>query len=102
MRSLREEGAASVYFTLEPKEEEPSTPSDAASPVGPAAGPDRSYADEYEEGKAELVRIPKLQLKLLLRDKLAQDGVRLSFQPYSTAVRYQHTDFFVYSFLCYD
>jgi hypothetical protein len=87
VRSLREEGAASVYFTLEPKEEEETTPSDAASPVGPATGPpDRSYADEYEEGKAELVRIPKLQLKLLLRDKLAQDGVRLSFQPYSTAV----------------
>jgi len=85
---LREEGAASVYFTLEPKEEEEeTTPSDAASPVGPAPGVDRSYADEYEEGKAELVRIPKLQLKLLLREKLAQDGVRLSFQPYSTAVK---------------
>ncbi|XP_059488398.1 uncharacterized protein LOC132204131 isoform X2 [Neocloeon triangulifer] len=85
VRSLREEGAASVYFTLEPKDEEISSPGEATSPIGAASAADRSYADEYEEGKAELVRIPKMQLKLLLREKLAQDGVRLSFQPYSTA-----------------
>jgi hypothetical protein len=42
--------------------------------------------DEYEEGKAELVKIPRLQLKLLLKDKLSQDGIRLSCQPYSTSV----------------
>ncbi|KAJ8944766.1 hypothetical protein NQ318_000665 [Aromia moschata] len=40
--------------------------------------------DEYEEGKAELVKIPRLQLKVLLREKLSQDGIRLSCQPYST------------------
>jgi hypothetical protein len=44
------------------------------------------YLDEYEEGKAELVKIPRLQLKVLLKDKLTQDGIRLSCQPYSTSV----------------
>lgn len=44
------------------------------------------YHDEYEEGKAELVKIPRMQLKMLLREKLAQDGIRLSCQPYSTKV----------------
>lgn len=44
------------------------------------------YVDEYEEGKAELVKIPRVQLKVLLREKLQQDGIRLSFQPYSTTV----------------
>ncbi|KAJ9582773.1 hypothetical protein L9F63_022884, partial [Diploptera punctata] len=43
------------------------------------------YLDEYEEGKAELVKIPRLQLKLLLKDKIGQDGIRLSCQPYSTS-----------------
>ncbi|GJQ82938.1 hypothetical protein Trydic_g5940 [Trypoxylus dichotomus] len=42
------------------------------------------YLDEYEEGKAELVKIPRMQLKMLLREKLAQDGIRLTCQPYST------------------
>ncbi|XP_065351181.1 uncharacterized protein LOC135946752 isoform X2 [Cloeon dipterum] len=84
VRSLREEGAASVYFTLEPKDEDLVSPDEPTSPLG---GPsvERSFVDEYEEGKAELVRIPKLQLKLLLKEKLAQDGVKLSYQPYSTA-----------------
>ncbi|XP_044726527.1 uncharacterized protein LOC123290416 isoform X2 [Chrysoperla carnea] len=56
VRTLREEGAASVYFTLE---------------------------ETTSEGKAELVKIPRVQLKVLLREKLQQDGIRLSCQPYS-------------------
>ncbi|XP_034245112.1 uncharacterized protein LOC117647470, partial [Thrips palmi] len=43
------------------------------------------YLDEYEEGKAELVRIPRSLLRKLLREKLLQDGIRLSHQPYSTS-----------------
>uniref|UniRef100_T1JKM9 Sterile alpha motif domain-containing protein 5 n=1 Tax=Strigamia maritima TaxID=126957 RepID=T1JKM9_STRMM len=46
----------------------------------------RKYLDEYEEGKAELVKIPRLQLKGLVRDKLARDGLRLCSPPYSNAV----------------
>ncbi|XP_075971824.1 shal K[+] channel interacting protein isoform X5 [Anticarsia gemmatalis] len=87
VRSLREEGAAAVYFTLEEAAaardscrcEEEARKEQATAAVEPA-----KYADEYEEGKAELVKIPRMQLKRLLRERLAQDGIRLSLQPYST------------------
>ncbi|XP_041970533.1 uncharacterized protein LOC121726947 isoform X5 [Aricia agestis] len=85
VRSLREEGAAAVYFTLEEAAaascrcEEEVRKEQATATVEPA-----KYADEYEEGKAELVKIPRIQLKRLLRERLAQDGIRLSLQPYST------------------
>ncbi|KAF7269176.1 hypothetical protein GWI33_017776 [Rhynchophorus ferrugineus] len=117
VRTLREEGAASVYFSLEEAEktnleEEPSVPpgflvtsaanSDAdrnstssrtSADKMPSAPPPieevGKYIDEYEEGKAELVKIPRLQLKVLLKEKLMQDGVKLSLQPYSTQVSFQ-------------
>ncbi|XP_064071378.1 uncharacterized protein LOC113401170 isoform X8 [Vanessa tameamea] len=87
VRILREEGAAAVYFTLEEAAaardscrcEEETRKEQATVSVEPA-----KYADEYEEGKAELVKIPRIQLKRLLRERLAQDGIRLSLQPYST------------------
>ncbi|XP_052756138.1 uncharacterized protein LOC113515593 isoform X4 [Galleria mellonella] len=87
IRTLREEGAAAVYFTLEEAAaardscrcEEEARKEQATVAIEPA-----KYADEYEEGKAELVKIPRLQLKRLLRERLAQDGIRLSLQPYST------------------
>ncbi|XP_021186640.1 uncharacterized protein LOC110373607 isoform X5 [Helicoverpa armigera] len=87
VRSLREEGAAAVYFTLEEAAaardscrcEEEARKEQATAAVEPA-----KYVDEYEEGKAELVKIPRMQLKRLLRERLAQDGIRLSLQPYST------------------
>lgn len=91
VRSLREEGAAAVYFTLEEaaavrdscrcEEEARKEQASAQAVVEPA-----KYSDEYEEGKAELVKIPRMQLKRLLRERLAQDGIRLSLQPYSTTV----------------
>lgn len=111
VRTLREEGAASVYFTLEESaaiQEECLCDSASArssrtssgrvsekdglgrSPAGSSSAGSAQelgrYLDEYEEGKAELVRIPRMQLKLLLKEKLAQDGIRLSCQPYSTSV----------------
>lgn len=114
VRRLREEGAASVYFTLEESaaiQEECQCDSASArssrtssgrvsekdalgrSPAGSSSAGSAQelgrYVDEYEEGKAELVRIPRLQLKLLLKDKLAQDGIKLSCQPYSTSVSLQ-------------
>ncbi|CAH0725226.1 unnamed protein product, partial [Brenthis ino] len=87
VRILREEGAAAVYFTLEEAAaaqnscrcEEETRKEQATVAVEPT-----KYADEYEEGKAELVKIPRIQLKRLLRERLAQDGIRLSLQPYST------------------
>lgn len=115
VRTLREEGAASVYFTLEESaavheeclcddvsarssrtssarsEKEVAsgghvTASPAASSSADSGQEVAKYVDEYEEGKAELVKIPRLQLKMLLREKLAQDGIRLDCQPYSTQV----------------
>lgn len=110
VRTLREEGAASVYFTLEESaaiQEECQCDSASArssrtssgrvsekdglgrSPAGSSSAGSAQelgrYLDEYEEGKAELVRIPRIQLKVLLKEKLAQDGIRLSCQPYSTS-----------------
>ncbi|PSN55537.1 Sterile alpha motif domain-containing protein 5 [Blattella germanica] len=126
VRTLREEGAASVYFTLEEtaaihedcqcdsssarssrtssghqgssdKEQQlQATGQRCGTGSSPASSADSAqelgkYLDEYEEGKAELVKIPRLQLKLLLKDKLGQDGIRLSCQPYSTSVSQKKT-----------
>ena len=112
VRTLREEGAASVYFTLEEsaavheeclcdnvsarssrtssgrsEKEAGGRNTPAASDSGQEVA---KYLDEYEEGKAELVKIPRMQLKMLLREKLAHDGIRLSCQPYSTPVSVRH------------
>lgn len=117
VRTLREEGAASVYFSLEEsvavheeclcdnvsarssrtssgrcseKEQCGGIGAPAASPAASSSadsGPELAkYVDEYEEGKAELVKIPRMQLKILLRDKLAHDGIKLTCQPYTTPV----------------
>nr|CAD7401513.1 unnamed protein product [Timema cristinae] len=123
VRTLREEGAASVYFTLEEtaalhdecqcdsssaRSSRTSSghqgSSDKDNHIGQRCGTGNSptsssaesaqelgkYLDEYEEGKAELVKIPRIQLKLLVKEKLAQDGIRLSCQPYSTSVVCPH------------
>uniref|UniRef100_A0A8D9EPI0 Sterile alpha motif domain-containing protein 5 n=1 Tax=Cacopsylla melanoneura TaxID=428564 RepID=A0A8D9EPI0_9HEMI len=104
IKTLREEGAASVYFTLEESQiiqenckcdnDSKSSSEKLESPSG--SGRSRrsnsttslagagEFADDYEEGKAQLIRIPKLQLKMLIRDKLLQDKIKLSAQPYST------------------
>jgi len=46
------------------------------------------FKDEYEEGKAELLKIPRIQLKTLIKEELAKDGVRLCSHPYSTEVSF--------------
>uniref|UniRef100_A0A0A9Z5Z4 Sterile alpha motif domain-containing protein 5 n=1 Tax=Lygus hesperus TaxID=30085 RepID=A0A0A9Z5Z4_LYGHE len=91
VRTLREEGAASVYFTLEESQAiqeeckgEGSSRSEKGSSGGSAQELPR-YLDEYEEGKAELSRMPKSQIRSLIREKLRQEGVQLSGQPYSTS-----------------
>lgn len=150
VRTLREEGAASVYFTLEETAAihdeylcetasavslrnscgRPGSESDkegsrsgggtggvagsragSSERLGPGSSPAPSsagsaqelgkYLDEYEEGKAELVRIPRSLLRKLLREKLFQDGIRLSHQPYSTVVSsyYLLQNNFLWSFL---
>lgn len=109
VKTLREEGAASVYFTLEEanndnvscdnvssKSSRTSSdrpPSDKetqrASPTASSSSGGQEltkFADEYEEGKAELVKIPRMQLRMLLQEKLRHDGIRLACQPYTTPV----------------
>uniref|UniRef100_A0ABD2W513 Sterile alpha motif domain-containing protein 5 n=1 Tax=Trichogramma kaykai TaxID=54128 RepID=A0ABD2W513_9HYME len=104
VKRLREEGAASVYFTLEEttacleKQSNSDKDSTTSALVTPTESntpdihfaPNRStrqsgkFLDEYEEGKAELVRIPKMQLRLILQEKLRSDGIHLTSQPYTT------------------
>ncbi|XP_071440065.1 sterile alpha motif domain-containing protein 5-like [Hetaerina americana] len=131
VRALREEGAASVYFTLEEAAAAAAAGEGDLSPAGvggvgdpcdglaaaassAGAGPSDPpspavacggtsvvsplsvegvvvsnigrYRDEYEEGKAELVRIPRPQLRMLLRERLDREGIRLSCRPYSTSI----------------
>ncbi|KAM5229402.1 sterile alpha motif domain-containing protein 5 [Ctenodactylus gundi] len=77
VRRLREQDAAAagLYFTLEPQP----APADA----GPAGrrGPPGGGAP-----RGEPVSYPKLKLKIMIRDKLARDGVHLSQPPYSRKV----------------
>ncbi|CAD6230398.1 GSCOCG00012178001-RA-CDS, partial [Cotesia congregata] len=112
VKTLREEGAASVYFTLEETNDcicdsvslkssktssEPLPSDKEIQRVSPTASLSSGgqelakFADEYEEGKAELVRIPKLQLQILLQEKLRHDGIRLACQPYTTPVSLIHS-----------
>ncbi|XP_036144819.1 sterile alpha motif domain-containing protein 5-like isoform X3 [Monomorium pharaonis] len=110
VKTLREEGAASVYFTLEEttndngcdnvssKSSRTSSDRPASDKETQRASPTASsssggqeltkFADEYEEGKAELVRIPRMQLRMLLQEKLRHDGIRLACQPYTTPVSF--------------
>lgn len=111
VKTLREEGAASVYFTLEEtndclcdnisskssrtsSEKQPSSDKEGQRAESPTASSSSGgqeltkFADEYEEGKAELVRIPRMQLKILLQEKLRHDGIRLACQPYTTLVSF--------------
>ncbi|XP_076307641.1 uncharacterized protein LOC143223482 isoform X2 [Tachypleus tridentatus] len=41
------------------------------------------FAHEYEENKLGFIKLPKVQLKKMIRDKLIREGIRLSAQPYS-------------------
>ncbi|KAK8401820.1 hypothetical protein O3P69_001133 [Scylla paramamosain] len=111
---LREEGAASVYFTVEEAQlasrdhsslrnssgsrgrssrssrgsgSTASTPGDPPVPVTlPVASSNTParYLDAYEAGRAELVRLPHTQLSGLLKERLVQDAVDLAAHPYTT------------------
>lgn len=113
---LREEGAASVYFTVEEAQlasrdhsslrnssgsrgrssrssrgsgSTASTPGDPPVPVTlPVASSNTParYLDAYEAGRAELVRLPHTQLSGLLKERLVQDAVDLAAHPYTTQV----------------
>ncbi|XP_055982251.1 sterile alpha motif domain-containing protein 5 [Sorex fumeus] len=91
VRRLREQDAAAagLYFTLEPQPPavprvrrgepcgEPATHAPRGDPRGQTPAPPRAR---------ELVSYPKLKLKIMIRDKLARDGIHLSKPPYSRKV----------------
>lgn len=101
VRSLREEGAASVYFSLEEAAavREEYACENSASSVDPrwteedddeedARSSSITFEDYFfdDSGKMELVKIPGKQMQILLGEQLADDGVRLKCEPYSTKV----------------
>ena len=112
VRNLRELGGTAVYFTLEnPDENVAMELSDtdechtteqtenvfcqtmagrgnyqnaddvATTAPEPPAVPFRR--DEYELGKIALLSFPKLQLRMILRDKLVEDNINLAEPPYT-------------------
>lgn len=82
--ATKKKGEKTPRRTVTDSDEEigPST----SSHVSPRVLCGRRYMDEYEEGKAELGRYPKMQLKNLVKEKLIRDGIRLSAQPYTNSV----------------
>lgn len=106
VKVLREEGGAAVYFTLEEcdtcqsgDETEAGECNDdelcrgsrvlvGSSPKGEAVCTDGATyrLDAYDMGKTTLVTYPKVQLKLILRDKLVEDSIDLSGPPYTNPV----------------
>ncbi|CAG5136121.1 unnamed protein product, partial [Candidula unifasciata] len=105
VKVLREEGGAAVYFTLEECDTCQSGDETEAGeciedglcrgPGGIVAStvnargvvcPDGSAfkLDAYDMGKTTLVTYPKVQLKLILRDKLVEDSIDLSGPPYTS------------------
>ncbi|XP_032910071.1 SAM and SH3 domain-containing protein 1-like isoform X4 [Catharus ustulatus] len=92
VRRLKEadEGAAGLYFTLEPPPPPPGPagrcPRRAGGPEEPrrgAAPRARPGGRRGTAGGGGLVAYPRLKLKIMIRDKLIRDGINLSKPPYS-------------------
>lgn len=105
VRVLREEGGTAVYFTLE---ECDTCQSDDETDAGDGKDDDSRQApgvvtsskiggemhpeggthrlDIHDRCKSPLVTYPKVQLKLILRDKLVEDNIDLSGPPFTNSV----------------
>ncbi|XP_064628498.1 SAM and SH3 domain-containing protein 1-like isoform X2 [Lineus longissimus] len=88
VRSLRELGGTSVYFTLEEvKDDEPLVlPDDGDSDriyTFSAGSRAKKKLDEYEEGKKALVTFPRVQLIGMIRDKLRAEEIDIGVLPYT-------------------
>ena len=118
VKSLREDGATSVYFTLDEVSHDrcscevpsSSTTTTAADSSFASRGSSSTSASQrtrssrvsssrlsprgasvIEPGSAEheverLIKLPKTQLRNMLKEKLTKDGIRLGFPPYSKSV----------------
>jgi poly(A) RNA polymerase GLD2 len=95
VRSLRELGGTSVYFTLEEvRDEEPVPPEDVDSDriyTFSAGSRAKKKLDEYEEGKKALVTFPRVQLIGMIRDKLRAEEIDIGVQPYTNPVSCKST-----------
>lgn len=101
VKVLKEEGGTAVYFTLEECEtcqsgdetevgdgnDEDVCPS---SVIGKKSGGGAMRLDAYDMGKTTLVTYSKVQLKLILRDKLVEDNIDLAGPPFTTSVSQSH------------
>uniref|UniRef100_A0A8D0KP73 Sterile alpha motif domain-containing protein 5 n=1 Tax=Salvator merianae TaxID=96440 RepID=A0A8D0KP73_SALMN len=99
-----DEGMAGLYFTLEPQPPSPGAPSPEiytshlVEQYENKAWPDRGPQSRQVRGGPrkgappgkELLTYPKLKLKIMIRDKLIRDGIRLSRPPYSNKVCLRH------------
>lgn len=101
VRKLKEQGGAPVYFTLENPGEAVAAPTlprceesdlaswNSSSTIGFSSRRDDDYGDYevQEEGRsAGEGRSSALHMKVVLRDKLVHDGIRLNCTPYSKPV----------------
>ena len=101
VRVLLEEGGAAVYFTLEECDtcqsgDETETvydegykppPGAGVSTFGvPARGASGSRLDAYDVGKTAMLSYPRVQLKMLLRDRLVDGNIDLACSPYTAPV----------------
>ncbi|KAH9505577.1 Sterile alpha motif domain-containing protein 5 [Bulinus truncatus] len=102
VKVLREEGGAAVYFTLEECDtcqsgdetevgeghDDDPCPSSVCGVVVSGhvkQGGGAVRLDAYDMGKTTLVTYPKVQLKLILRDKLVEDNIDLAGPPFTTS-----------------
>lgn len=98
VKTLKEKGGTAVYLTLE--DEEKHTPrqtpvrptldnllSDVPPPSPSPAQPQETEAERgFVEVNEDLIQYPKLQLTLVIRDKLLDDRIDLASHPYTAQV----------------
>lgn len=96
--TLRVEGAASVYFTIEEAQAVSGSSGEDCAVALSAESVHSSFQNEksqsqskldidtYEFGKAELIRFPQMQLRRYIQDELQKDNIDLTVPPYSSKV----------------
>jgi hypothetical protein len=99
VKTLKEKGGTAVYLTLEDDDQDipkqtPVRPTldnlvtDVPPPSpSPAQGTGNEQAGQFQ-GPSDIVVYPKLQLTLVLRDKLQDDRIDLASPPYTAQVSY--------------
>ena len=89
--TLKEEGGTAVYFTLEESALHQNGYEDYVSRekiqiYTDQPPPQSPVLDEYEEGRRALITYPRLQLKRMLKERLAKNNINLLEPPYTITV----------------